>query len=67
MQLMFDLDSGEIVDPVSSEKEIYEKLNQYKSKCKHDVKMKSFKNEYVTYCTKCGKVLSTRRKREKSC
>lgn len=61
MQLMFDLDSGEIVDPGLRAKEIY------KEGCKHTVKLKSFKGEYVTYCTKCGKVLSTRRKREKAC
>ena len=32
--------------------------------CTHKIELKSFKREYVTYCTKCGKIFSSRKKRK---
>lgn len=30
--------------------------------CVHNVEFKSMKRDYVTYCTKCGKILSVHKK-----
>lgn len=35
-----------------------------KTVCKHCVKIKSFKTDYVSYCSKCGKILSVRHKKQ---
>ena len=32
--------------------------------CTHKIELKSFKREFVTYCTRCGKIFSSRKKRK---
>ena len=32
-------------------------------KCKHCIKIKSFKKDYLSYCSKCGKILSVKHKK----
>lgn len=55
-QLHFDLDTGKIVEETTHEP-------AHPTKCKHNVKIKCFKQDYVSYCTKCGKFLSTKRRK----
>ena len=35
-----------------------------KPECTHKIELRSFKRELVTYCTKCGKIFSARKKRK---
>ena len=57
-QLHFDLDTGKIIEP-----ETNEHPDLHDKKCRHNVKIKCFKQDYVSYCTKCGKFLSTKRRK----
>lgn len=56
-QLSMDFETGSIVDPEQEEKP--------KKTCKHTAKVKSFAQDYISYCSKCGKILSVRRKKTK--
>lgn len=38
--------------------------NKPVKKCDHVVKIKTTKNEFISYCSKCGKFLSVRRRKE---
>lgn len=39
------------------------KTKLYTNKCKHSVRIKSFKKDYLSYCSKCGKILSVKHKK----
>lgn len=45
------------------EEEEQEKPKLQTCKCKHCIKIKSFKQDYLSYCSKCGKIFSVKRKK----
>lgn len=55
-QLTMDFETGNLVYAEPEEKP--------RKTCKHTAKVKSFKKDYISYCSKCGKILSVRRKKE---
>ena len=61
----FELDDFvEVVDEEKTEEKTEEKKPEKVVKeCKHNIIIKSFKRDYVSYCTKCGKILSVRHKK----
>lgn len=58
-QLMYDFELDDFVEVDNEEK----KSEKVVKECKHNVVIKSFKSDYVSYCTKCGKILSTKHKK----
>ena len=59
-QLTMDFENGGIgeesqpVDPCS--------VDNSANKCKHSIVFKALKEDYVTYCKRCGKILSVHHK-----
>ena len=48
----------------SLHKEVDKQTRPVKKECVHNVEIRSFKRDFVTYCTKCGKILSTHKRRK---
>lgn len=46
-------------------KDYLQKPVDVETHCKHKVIFRSCKKDFVTYCNKCGKILSVRNRREK--
>lgn len=61
-QLAIDFDNDEIIKEDIDEEES-KPTKPVVTKCKHCVKIKSFKSDYISYCSKCGKILSLRHKK----
>lgn len=57
-QLMIDPETGDICEGMEHIPE-----NHTTNKCKHNVKIKAFKTEFISYCSKCGKFLSVRKRK----
>lgn len=60
-QLMIDPETGDIREDIEHvpNNDIPEKVY----KCKHNVKIKAFRTEFISYCSKCGKFLSVRKRK----
>ena len=62
-QLEMDFDGDEVTVKEPETKEST-KPEPYKiPKCKHSIRIKSFKKDYLSYCSKCGKILSLKHKK----
>lgn len=57
-QLTIDFDSNDII-----EESIDEEVKVTYKKCNHSIKIKSFKSDYISYCSRCGKILSVKHKK----
>lgn len=62
-QLAIDFDNDEIVEEDIKKDEENKTIKAAPVKCKHCVKIKSFKSDYISFCSKCGKILSLRHKK----
>lgn len=60
----YDLDPEEVYDTYLMWPSDW-KTVEIKDTCKHKVIFRSCKKGFVTYCNKCGKILSVRNRREK--
>ena len=58
--LMIDSETGDICE-YTPEHDNSEKKSI--SKCKHSVKLRAFKQDYITFCSKCGKILAVRKRK----
>lgn len=69
VQLEMDFSQDEIkIVECSKEEHIdihkpYVKAESITNKCKHNIRIKSFKKDYLSYCSKCGKIFSVKRKK----
>ncbi len=66
VQLQIDFDDFHIVDGEIVETSAMLTATKPKpqiTKCKHCIKIKSFKKDYLSYCSKCGKILSVKHKK----
>lgn len=66
-------DGEDVEEPVEDPEANFESLCEEVKKtysrkidCEHNVKITSFKKEFATFCTKCGKILSVRHKKARS-
>ena len=57
-QLQMNFEDGTIDD--------YEYEKPTRKCCEHRVRIKLYKREIVSYCSKCGKILAVRRRKEDS-
>ena len=55
----FHIIDGELVETSSMLTETKPQTH----KCKHSIKIKSFKRDYLSYCSKCGKIFSVKHKK----
>lgn len=62
LEMDFDGDEVTIKEPEAKETSKSEPYNKT-SKCKHNIKIKSFKRDYLSYCSKCGKIFSVKHKK----
>lgn len=61
-QLMIDPETGDVCEGATYITEDTPVKTENK-KCKHNVKIKAFSKEFVSYCSKCGKFLSVRQRK----
>lgn len=64
VQLEMDFNQDEVTIVESKEKESVSSDTEHNvKKCKHSVRIKSFKKDYLSYCSKCGKIFSVKHKK----
>lgn len=63
-QLMIDPETGDICEGMEHIPDDDTREKPVVNKCKHNVKIKAFKQDYISYCSKCGKFLSVRKRKE---
>lgn len=61
----FDIDPETAYDTFFMWPNDWQKPVEVETHCKHKVIFRACKKGYVTYCNKCGKILSVRNRREK--
>ncbi len=62
LEMNFDQNEVTIIEPKPKES-ISSDTEHNAKKCKHNVRIKSFKKDYLSYCSKCGKILSVKHKK----
>lgn len=63
VQLEMDFSQDEIAIVEATSKTQVEVEPHKPLKCKHSIRIKSFKKDYLSYCSKCGKILSVKHKK----
>ena len=62
LEMNFDQNEVSIIEPNPKESVSSDTEHNIK-KCKHSVRIKSFKKDYLSYCSKCGKIFSVKHKK----